>query len=115
MNSARVLTLLALLALAALAATLGAQVARQAAVGGIDAAGLRLAGLAPGFLLARLAAVAAVVGGWPFWIAQIARRRGWPPARAAALAGLRWRVLLWFAVFELAVVQGGRIARWIGG
>jgi hypothetical protein len=107
--------LFTLLAFAALATLIGMQVAQQAAIGGVATVGQRLAALAPWFFMFRLALVAAVVGGWPWLALQAARRFRWSPRTAEAAGKLRWRVLLWFAVFELVMVQGGRIARLLGG
>jgi hypothetical protein len=109
------LAALALAAVAAVAALLGMQIAQQAATGGVAAADQRLASLAPWLFGFRLALVAAIVGGWPWLVFQAARRFQWSPRSANAAAGLRWRVLIWFAVFELVIVQGGRIARLLGG
>jgi len=113
-KAGRALSALALLALAAGAALLGTQAARQAAGGGVAAAGARLDALAPWFALFRMALVAAAVAGWPWLARRAARRFQWSEGATVAAAGLRWRVLAWFAVFEL-VVQSGRIVRWIAG
>lgn len=112
MNAGRALSALALLALAA--ALLGTQAARQAAGGGVAAADARLDALAPWFALFRMALAAAVVGGWPWLARRAARRFRWTAGAAAAAAALRWRVLAWFAAFEL-LAQAGRIVRWIAG
>lgn len=109
MKSANFLAVFALLAFVVGAALLGTRAAQQAADGGVAAVDARLAALAPGFFVFRAALATAVVGGWPWLVRHAARRFRWNPPVIEVAAGLRWRVLLWFAVFELLMIQGGRI------
>jgi hypothetical protein len=95
----------------------GLFIGHWAATGGIEAVDAHLAALAPWFLAGRLSIVAWVVGGWGWITARAARRGHWPPERAAAVTAWRWRVLGWFAVFEIVFVQDGygRLVRWLAG
>lgn len=105
--SDRALFGLLLLAFLAGTAVLALFIGHWAGGGGIAAVDARLGVLAPWFLAGRLAMAAGVVLGWPWITIHAARRWQWPPERAASVADLRWRVLGWFAVFELVFVQDG--------
>lgn len=106
-----------ILAFLAGTALLALFIGHWAATGGIEAVDARLADLAPWFLAGRLSIIALGVGGWPWITARAARRWRWPPEREAAVAGWRWRVLVWFAVFEVVFVHDGygRVVRGLLG
>lgn len=90
-----------------LAALAGLWLARQTGQGGLDAVDSSLRAASPWFLRLRLGLMAAIVGFWPQGIACLGKRRDWPKPRTAFMLGLRWRVALWLAVVELALIQNG--------
>lgn len=53
----------------------------------------------------RLTVYGLVIGGWPRWIAILARRGGWNQTYRTQLLALRWRLALWILILELLLVQ----------
>lgn len=74
---------------------------------GVVATQARLDALAPWFLACRIALLATILGGWPRWVRMVGRRDGWPEAWVRQVSALRPRLILYTAVFELVVIQGG--------
>ncbi len=99
------------------AALAGLWLARQTGQGGLEAVDSSLRAASPWFLGLRLGLMAIIVGFWSQGIACLGKRRGWPQPRTAFMLGLRWRVALWLAVVELALIQNGyaTIARLLAG
>lgn len=97
------------------AGVLGVLLAQRAAQGGLSAVDAWMSGPRTWGWVIRLGIAAIVVGGWPWWIARIARRERWPEPRAAAMVAWRWWVLGWFAAYEIIFVQNafGILVRWL--
>ena len=47
-----------------------------------------------------------LIGLWPFWVEQLARRYAWSTDHQAFVRAQRWRVATWLIVLELVLVQG---------
>lgn len=109
MKSRNLRIVYAFLGLVFLVGTLAAasQIARLAETGGIAAADERLADMAPGFLLLRFCLYAAAVAGWSWWVGAAPGKRDWSASQRASVERLRWRLPVWFLVYEIAFPQRG--------
>lgn len=65
----------------------------------------------------RLTVFLVLIGGWPYWMAWLARYGKWSEARREAPRAQRWRIALWLIVLELVLVQNvvGRFMQSLGG